>query len=479
MTSVDVVIDGVPGSSIAEMRALLDVAAGQDYSPVRIHDSLVRLYRSGLISGARVEAAPVGPDGVTVRFVVRPQARIDSVVFEGATGIPVAELRARLNELDPGERLSTGAVTRGQADLLAYYSARGFYKATVTPGVRLDPTGTRATVAFTVVPGEQARVSSFNLNIEGAKIDLSKLPHAVVEGQPFTQAAVQDMVDHVREAYLAQDYLSVRVRQNIRPDVNNNTVAVAINVRSGPKVTVEVEGLELSEKEKRSTLPFYKQGSVDEFSLEEGRRRLQDYAQRRGYFFAQVNRPNPPDLSAPTARLVYAVDTGRRYRLSNIEIEGLDAIAHQTLEEEMKTKEKSAIPLPLVGNSRGITSDDMLRQDANLVLKRLREIGYRRAHVDVRRGVSPRGEDLIITFDVQQGPRTYVEEVGIRGNNVLTTEELRQSLSIKTAEPLLASAVSQNTDQLLAAYNKRGYASAEVATELVELGSFDGQDRVR
>jgi outer membrane protein insertion porin family len=479
VASVDVVIEGLPGSTVAEMRSLLDVAAGQDYSPVRIHDSLVRLYRSGLISAARAEGTAAGADGVALRFVVRPQARIESVVFEGVTGIPVAELRARLNELDPGERLSTGAVTRGQADLLAYYSARGFYKASVTPSVRLDPTGTRATVAFAIAPGEQARVSSFNLNIEGAKIDLSKAPHAVVEGQPFTQAAVQDMIDHLRDAYLAQDYLSVRVRQSITPDVNNNTVAVAINVRSGPKVAVEVEGLELSEKEKRSTLPFYRQGSVDEFSLEEGRRRLQDYAQRRGYFFAQVSRPDPPDLSAPTARLVYAVDTGRRYRLSNIEIEGLDAIPHQTLEEEMKSKEKSAIPLPLVGNSRGITSDDMLRQDANLVLKRLREIGYRRAHLDVRRGVSPGGEDLIITFDVQQGPRTYVEEVGIRGNNVFTTEELRQSLSIKTAEPLLASAVSQNTDQLLAAYNKRGYASAEVATELVELGSFDGQDRVR
>ncbi|HVG21401.1 MAG TPA: POTRA domain-containing protein, partial [Blastocatellia bacterium] len=479
VTSVDVVIDNVPGSSAAEMRTLVDVAAGQDYSPVRIHDSLVRLHRSGLISGASVEATPVGGDGVAIRFVVRPQARIDGVVFEGETGVPVGELRARLNELDPGERLSTGAVTRGQADLLAYYSARGFYKATVTPGVRLDPTGTRATVVYTVAPGEQARVSNFSLNVQGAKIDLSKLPRPVAEGQPFTQAAVQEMMDRLRDAYLAQDYLSVRVSQNTTPDVNNNTVAVAIDVRSGPKVTIEVEGLELSEKEKRGTLPFYKQGSVDEFSLEEGRRRLQDYAQRKGYFFAQVTRPDPPDLAAPTARLAYVVETGRRYRLSNIEIEGLDAIPHQTLEEEMKTKEKSPIPLPLIGNSRGITSDDMLRQDANLVLKRLREIGYRRAHVDVRRGVSPRGEDLIVTFDVQQGPRTYIEEVGIRGNNVLTTEELRQGLAIKTTDPLLASAVSRDTDRLLAAYNGRGYASAEVATELVELGSFDGQDRVR
>src|SRR5215216_4204658 len=338
VTSVDVVIEDVPGSSVTEMRALLDVSSGQDYSPVRIHDSLVRLHRSGLISGARVEATAVGADGVAIRFVVRPQARIDNVAFQGSPIFPVGELRARLNELDTGERLSAGAVTRGQADLLAFYSARGYYKASVTPSVQLDPTGTRAVVAYTVTAGDQAQVSSYKLNIEGAQIDLSKMPNTIVEGKPFTQAAVQEVIDRIRDAYLKQDYLAVRVRQNIAPDVNNNKVAVTINVRTGTKVHIEVQGLQIKEKEKRSTLPFYRQGGIDEFSLEEGRRRLQDYAQRKGYFFAQVNRPDAPDLSAASANLVYVVDTGRRYKLTNLEIEGLDAIPHQLLEDEMKSK---------------------------------------------------------------------------------------------------------------------------------------------
>src|SRR4030095_16945586 len=55
VTKVEVVIEGAPNSTVTEMKALLDVAPGQDYSPVRIHDSLLRLYRSRLLSGARVE----------------------------------------------------------------------------------------------------------------------------------------------------------------------------------------------------------------------------------------------------------------------------------------------------------------------------------------------------------------------------------------------------------------------------------------
>src|SRR5215510_2437438 len=55
VTRVDVVIEGAPNANVTEIKSLLDVAAGQDYSPVRIHDSLVRLHRSGLVAGARVE----------------------------------------------------------------------------------------------------------------------------------------------------------------------------------------------------------------------------------------------------------------------------------------------------------------------------------------------------------------------------------------------------------------------------------------
>jgi outer membrane protein insertion porin family len=299
----------------------------------------------------------------------------------------------------------------------------------------------------------------------------------IAVGEPFTQSDVQEVMDRIRGEYLKQDYLAIRVAQNIAPDTANNTVAVAISVETGPKIQVEVRGFDINDKDKRQTFPFYRQGGIDDFTLDEGGRRLRDFAQRKGYFFAQVTPPKEPDLSLETANLVYQVEPGGRYKLSDIEIEGVDALPHKTLEDEFKSKEAS--PFPLIGNRRGITSDELIRQDTNLLLKRLKEVGYRKAHVDARRGVSPSGGNLIVTFDVQQGPRSYVEEVEIRGNNVLTTDELREGLSLKTNDPLLGTELAKDTEQLLSQYTKRGYASAEVISGLVELGSFDGQDRVR
>lgn len=478
VTRVDVVIEEAPDANVSEMKSLLDVAAGQDYSPVRIHDSLVRLYRSGLISGARVEGVNDGASGVVLRFIVKPQARIDNVVFEGTPVFPAAELRARLNQLDPGERLSLGAVTRSLGDLTAYYSARGYYQAKVSYEIRLDPTSTRASVVYSITPGEQARVSSYKLNIKGTEIDLSKVTPKIVEGQPFSQTLVQEAMDHLREAYLKEGYLALRVSNNISADTVSNQVSIVVNVESGPRVDIVVAGLNIKPKDKMKVLPFYTQGGIDEFTLEEGRRTLLDFAQRQGYFFATVNRPEVPDLSQPSVALTYTVETGRRYKLGNIEINGVDAIPHLTLEEQMKSKEATPIPLPFF-NSRGITSDDMLRQDANLISKRLRSVGYRRAHVDVRRGVALKGDKLIITFEVEQGPRTYIEEIGIRGNQVMTTSELDKYLSIKPGDPLVESVVTNDADELLAAYNRPGFASTEVVYDAVDMGSVDGQDRVR
>ena len=477
VTSVEVVIEDAPGTTVPEMRSLLDVAPGQDYSPVRIHDSLLRLYRSGLISGARVEGVPDDKGGVALRFVVKPQARIDNVVFEGTPIFTAAELRARLNQLDPGVRLSAGAIARGLGDLSAYYSARGYYQARVVSDVRLGPGNTSAVVVYTITPGEQARVSTYKLDVKGTQLDLSKLPKTLVEGEPFTQAAVGETMDRIRDEYLKQNHLAVRISNTVTPDIENNKVAVTIAVESGPRVEVEVQGIKISDKDKIKTFPFYQQGGLDEFALEDARRRLQDYAQRRGYFFAQVAQPVVPDLSQQSVKLVFNVDTGARYRLSDIDIEGVSAIPSRDLQDQMKSKTSAFIPLLSFG--RGITSDDMLRQDANLIAKRLREVGYRRARVETRRGVSVKGEKLIITFDVQQGPRSYIEEVALRGNTVLSRDELGEGLSIAAGDPLTAAAVNRNADSLLTAYTKRGYATAEVAPEVVELGNADGEERTR
>jgi len=450
----------------------------QPFSSVAVHDSLVRVLRAGLVSGARVEGQAVGEDGVAIRFVIRPQAHLDTVLFEGNTVFSADELRARLNGLDPGEKVLAGAVARGVTDLQGFYATRGYYRAQVTSDVRLDTSATHATVIFTINAGEPAKVSGLKIvDPAGRDIVVPNIRHSLAQGRPFSEQNLQQEIDDIKKAYLQRNYLAVRVSNQIAPNTANNTVAVAITVDSGPVVTVEVKGLALTDKQKRMVLPFYTEGGIDEFSIEEATRRLLDYAQKQGYFFAEISKPSVPPLNQPAAKLVFAVSAGNRYTLSKIDIRGETAIPKQELLDRLRSKTSSVVSIGTP--RRGLTSNDLLRQDANMIQKRLREQGYRRAHVETLRGVSTTGHDLIITFNVQQGPRTYVDEIGLRGNQVLTDDELRAKVKIRRGEPLLTASVNRSADQLTSAYNELGYATATVAPELAELGNADGQDRVR
>lgn len=486
LTRVDILIEDLQVSATNEMRSLLDVAPGQTYSPVRIHDSLIKLYRSGLVSNARVEALNEGTDGVALRFVVTPQARIDTIIFEGEPIFSVPELRSRLNNLEPGTKLSTNAVNRGLDELLAYYSARGFNDAKVAADVRLEGGGTRASVVYTIAPGEQAKVAKITTNIVGAHLDLSSIKHTITEGQSYTQVAVQEEMERIRQEYLKNNYLNVRVSNKVIAGGGSRTVNVILDVEAGARIVAEVQGLEIKESAKHEIFPFYTQGGVDEFTIEEGRLRLLEYAQRQGYFFAQVQAPALPESPDNVSNLVYTVETGQKYVLTEINIEGVTAISRADLLAQMKSKISAGVflaNLPLVGgyfgSQSGYTSNDFLRQDANLIAKRLKELGYRRARVEERRGIAPDSNRLIITFSAVEGPRTYIEQIGFRGNEVTTADALNERLSLRPDAPLLADNVRSGADSLLSEYNGRGYATAEINAEVAELGTVEGQERVR
>jgi outer membrane protein insertion porin family len=477
---VDVQIEGAPSGDSSQIRDTILLKEGQPFSSVAIHDSLVRLFRAGLVSGARVEGEAAGADGVVIRFVVRPQAHLDTVLFEGNTVFSTDELRARLNSMESGEKLLAGAVARAVTDLQSLYATRGYYQAQIKnpPDVRLDTSATHATVVFTINAGEPAKVSVLKIvDPKGRNLEIPSFRHSLVQGKPFSEQTLQQETDDIKKAYLERNYLAVRVSNQIVPSPASNTVAVTVTVDTGPVVTVDVRGLSLTDKQKRLILPFYLEGGIDDFTIDEGSRRLLDYAQKQGYFFAVITRPDAPRLDQPAARLVYNVSAGARYTLSKIDIRGESAIPKQELLAKLRSKTSSFISIGTP--RRGVTSNDLLRQDANMIQKQLRELGYRKALVDPLRGVSTTGHDLIITFNVHQGPRTYVGEIGLRGNQVLTDDELRSKIKIRRGDPLVTATVNRSADQLTVAYNTLGYAATTVGPELADLGNADGQDRVR
>lgn len=529
VASVEVVLEGVPRDerAEAELRSLLTVVPGTPFAAARVRESLLALFGdgSGRAADARVEATDTGANGVALRFVVRPQVRVTRVAIDlnapPTSGVTVDDVRARLNLLQSGARVSESAL-RDNADLIqTYLRDHGFYRADVTYQSDVDPAGTGAVVTFRVNANEQATVERFDINVTGFDASAARAQLKLQTGAPYSQSALGDDVARVRQTIINQGFLSPQIEQRAQLDSQTNRVTVTLTGGVGPKATVVVRGYSASDKTQRELLPVRREGTIDQSAIVEGARRLRNKLQEDGYFFARVRAVctldaaappatvedvqfdedapevspvcetlNPQSLSGHTVNIIYEVNRGRHFRLTDIRIEGTRQLAVADVQDDLQTQTRNLLEfVPLLGFGRGYTSNDALEHDRQLIEARMHELGYRHATAVVRQGVALNSEDLVITFAVTEGPLTRVAGVTVRGNQIYEAKRLLDEpcLAAKqtsasctvTGAPYSRSLAQTDAQRIHDLYSRHGYIDSEVRASVVELPKKGDDEQVR
>jgi len=511
ITAIEIVFEGSQPDAAAEASflAILKVAPNTEFSSVRVRDSLQVLFDTQRVANARVEVIESGTKTgpIRLRFVIQRQVQISEVILEVAptTGVPISsdELRARLSLVQPGCRLSKQIIVRNADEIQVYLRDRGYFNATVEPQEQIDATGTRAVVTYRITPGEQARVEAFNISITGFDSASVRSSLKLQPGAQFTREALGDDVKQIRDAIIAQGNLAPQLSDpRVERNAETSRITISLQGAIGPKVSVVIKDFELSEKTQRDLLPVKREGNIDLSAIEEGARRLRNKLQEEGYFFAEVTPvcsvtpplPEPvgtgisgtcenldPDtLSGRSVEIQYQVEKGRRFRLTDIRIAGTNKLSFEDVEADLKSQKASALGLiPFLGYGRGYTSLTLLEQDKRTVRNYMREIGYRRADVEVLQGVSINGENLIITFNVTEGPLTRIAGVEVRGNKIYTDDRLHDELKTVIGAPFSRAQARFDGDRVVALYSREGYANAQIDLSVVELPKKGDEEQVR
>jgi outer membrane protein insertion porin family len=512
IVAVELVFEGtrqIPALQ-AEFLSLLRVAANTPYSAVRVRESLQALFDSGRVANARVEVVEEGANRtgpVRLRFVVQRQVQISDVRIELApvTGSPISadELRARLNFVQPGTRLSKQLIARNADEIQVYLRDRGYFNATVEPVEELDRTGVRAAVTYRVNPGEQARVETFDIQIAGFNSTPVKTSLTLQPGVAFTREDLASDVNKIRDALVTTDFLApVLEDPRVERDPEKNLIRILVKGVQGPKVRVAVSNYELSEKTQRELLPVKREGNIDFSAIVEGARRIRNKLQEDGYFFAEItqtctvsNAPadigangteetcqnlNPTTLTGHSVEINYQVDRGRRFRLNDIRITGTNKLSFEDVEADLKSQKANAIGLiPFLGYGRGYTSLTLLEQDRRMIEALMRDMGYRKVRAEVLQGVSIDGENLIITFQVTEGPLTRIAGVEVKGNQIHTDQRIREELRTVIGAPYSRSLARADGDRVAALYAREGYVDARIDFSVVELPKKGDEEQVR
>ena len=512
VSDIEVVFEGSSQDTAAqgEFLTLLRISPNSEYSAERIHDSLLSLFESGRVANARVEvieSSPAKTGPIRLRFVIQRQVQIGAVRLDLGlvTGSPIStdELRARLNFVQPGTRLTKQIIARNADEIQVYLRDRGYFNATVDSIEDVDSTGVRATVTYRITPGEQARVEAFQINVTGFNPATVKNSLALQAGAPFTREALAADVTKIRESMIADGFLSpVLDDTRVERDSEKNTITIRLSGNKGPQVNVTVKNYEASEKTQRDLFPVKREGSIDFSGIVEGERRLRNKLQEEGYFFAEVSETctvtdppaelgpngtdetcqnlNPALLNGRKVDIAYSVDRGRRFRLSDIRITGTNKLSFSDVEADLKSQKASAIGLiPFLGYGRGYTSLTLLEQDKRTIEAFMRDIGYRKARAEILQGVSLNGEDLIITFQITEGPLTRIAGVEIRGNKMYTEQQIRDELHTVVGAPFSRSQARADGDRITTLYARQGYVSARMDFSIVELPKKGDDEQVR
>jgi len=525
VATVEVVFEGSPPDPAdqAELQTLLKVIAGTEYAAVKARQSLHDLFDSGLVAGTRIEITELQPGSgrnspIRVRFVVKRQIVIAGVSLKiGPTsGTPIAtdEIRARLNLLEPGRRLSIQAIERNADEIQAYLRDRGYYSAIVEHTEEPDPSdasGTRRRVIYSITPGPQAQVGPFEIEIPGFDLNTVRPSLKLQPGAPFTHDRLGEDLNTIKQALIAKGWLAPQLEDPVvQFDSTKNEITIKLKGKLGPKVEVtfkntppEDNRYKLSDKKQKELLPIKREGNIDYSVLAEGARRVRNKLQEEGYFFSEVTplctvtpptpgtvengteetckNLSPADLNDHTVKIVYDVQLNRQLKLTDIRITGTNKITFADVQPDLKSQKASAagfIPF-LGGYGRGFTSNALLQEDERTVRAYMRNLGYRHAEVHVLQGISPAGDSLIITFQVEEKALTRIAEIEIRGEKVFPEDRLRKEINTIKDGPYSPAQVRADNDQLLNLYAREGYIEAEVQPSIDDLPKKGEDEQVR
>lgn len=503
INGVEVAIDGGTAvSSVSEQfRAIAADTVGSDFSAVRIRESIDALHRTGRIVSVVVKAKEDGPQGVILQYLVRLQTQADKVSIQigNATGTPVKEqdLLFKLSLINPGAVVSDQTLKDNANLILEYLRDLGYFKSEVSFDTKPAAGQNRVGVTFIVNPNAEATVQEFKIDIDGydsAKLlpDLKLKP-----GELYTRDLLAKDIQKIKDLLRKDDFLAPELEEP-RPVFDNekNTIAIELKGKAGPKVavTIDEKRAKLGDTALTKLLPVKRDGTLDYSAIVEGERRLENYYQEQGYFFADVTplcSVTPPltdaegavannteflcstlsntELMGKSVELTYHVALNRRLKLVDIRLRGTDQLTIDDVRSVLESQTANILGIvPLFGYGRGYTSERILEEDTSTIQSLMRELGYRDAKVRVNQGVSPAGDNLIISFIVDEGPPTVVNDVDVAGNAEVTRDKLLDQLP-----PIIGQNYSRakirNAERTLATYySNEGYFDAHITSSLVE-----------
>jgi len=285
-----------------------------------------------------------------------------------------------------------------------------------------------------VIVAVQTRAIIREIEINGAehvKAQRLRKEIKVKLNQAVDEQQLEESRQKIIETYQGRGFTDVSVEFRIDPiDEKRGTARVVFTVNEGVKGAVSQIRFEgnahVSERvlrkqmKTRGRTPIYfldKTGRLDEVQLDQDLDKIREYYQDHGYIDVEIKEVRKDRTPKGPMIITIVISEGPQYHVRKLTISGYQVASGERIRKLLKMKEGS------------VYSPKALRDDAKAVADAYGSGGY--VDLVITPEGTPAGPALIdVTYNIEEGVRSFVNRVNIEGNTRTKDKVIRREVLV-------------------------------------------------
>jgi len=402
-------------------------------------------HRRGFID-ARVEIKTIDEDKGVALFIDVNEG--EPLIIRKITITPEVRNYIRLDE---GDILDIDLIENDLKRIEEFYKERGYIKPVVGPYIFQD-----GELTIPVKPGERLEIS-----IEGNEaISTKKLTELLTkqEYKEITADVTEEMINHIKRAYLAMGYHHVQVTAGTERD--KDLIRLRFLVQEGKRVMladIGFQGTAISVDTLKDVIPLRKGEPYNVTLIEDSISALKRFYNAMGYLYTEISDVKEYiDREGKEMRLEFIIKEGPRIKVESVNIIGNTRVDESTIRGLLKLREGDPYNAIDISDAR------------YSVMSLYRNYGLLDADVEVESIIWE--DKAYINLIINEGEISYTGKVIIRGNQKTKDKVIMREMALKEGEPYSYDELVRIRERL----SKLGIFD-EVSIDLVDPFEEDGK----
>jgi len=202
-------------------------------------------------------------------------------------------------------------------------------------------------------------------------------------------------------------------------------------------------------------------GAVDPYAVEEGRRKIREFYQGRGYNNVQVTILE--GTKSNDQGIVYLINEGNSQKIWKVNFIGNEFVSGSRLKTLIKSKP------PILKLYKGYVNREQIDSDVDQLTAYYRSFGFFQAKISRKLDYNEKGNWVDLTFVISEGIRYHIRSVKFLGNTKFDLAALAEAAKLKANQPFEQTKVRQDALWLQELYGSHGYVFADIRPETVYL----------